>query len=94
MTHYIVETYTLCDGWINCWSIIEDDDSETPQTFIWAEYALVAFESQTGSERDVALGDLLCDLMHWADRNNQDFEAAHARATGHYRIETGLDEDA
>lgn len=70
-----------------------DIDGKNGDRAAWAEYALVAFESQTGSERESSLGDLLCDLMHWADRNNQDFEAAHARATGHYRIETGIDED-
>lgn len=28
MPRYEVQTYTLCDGWINCWSV-----DETPHTF-------------------------------------------------------------
>ncbi|WP_161967513.1 hypothetical protein [Fimbriiglobus ruber] len=35
------------------------------------------------------LSDLLGDLMHWADRNNCDFEAASLRAQSHYEAETG-----
>ena len=57
----------------------------------WADYALTAFMSQTGTEIESALGDLLGDLMHWCDRNNYDFEAALDRARGYYEAETGAD---
>jgi hypothetical protein len=35
----------------------------------WAAAALNAFKSITGTDEADALGDLLCDLMHWSDRN-------------------------
>jgi hypothetical protein len=28
-TRFEVQTYTLCDGWVNCWT----DESEEPLTF-------------------------------------------------------------
>lgn len=34
-----------------------------------------------------ALPDLLCNLMHWADRNGVDFDRALATATNHYGVE-------
>jgi hypothetical protein len=40
-----------------------------------------------------SLGDLLCDLMHWADRNNFDFEVALIRAQGHYEAERAEESD-
>jgi len=54
----------------------------------WANIAMRAFQAATGTEDEVALGDLLTDLMHWSDRNNYDFEAALCRAQGHYEAET------
>jgi hypothetical protein len=43
---------------------------------------------ETGTDQEAALGDLLADLMHWTDRNGQDFDAALDRARGHYEAET------
>lgn len=54
----------------------------------WAHAAILAFEKTTGSEREESLGDLLADLMHWCDRNNQDFDLALDRARAHYQEET------
>ena len=31
-TLFEVQTFTLCDGWINCWSI-EDEHGSRPETF-------------------------------------------------------------
>jgi hypothetical protein len=53
----------------------------------WAATALAAFRQETGSDREDSLGDLLCDLMDWADAHNFDFEAALFRARCHYREE-------
>jgi hypothetical protein len=53
----------------------------------WAAAALRHFQSLTGTEHADSLGDLLCDLMHFADANNFDFKAALARARGHYAEE-------
>ena len=55
----------------------------------WAGKAIAAFQLETGTDDEDVLGDLIADLMHWADRNNYDFEAALFRAQGNYRTETG-----
>jgi hypothetical protein len=53
----------------------------------WADKAILAFREQTGCDLDDSLGDLLCDLMHWADARNFDFDAALDRARQHYEAE-------
>jgi hypothetical protein len=30
---YEIQHYTLCDGWINTWSITDDDGNESLETF-------------------------------------------------------------
>jgi hypothetical protein len=57
-----------------------------------AASALRHFRRMTGADREDALGDLLCDLMHWCDRSNFDFELALYRARRHHTEETTLDE--
>jgi hypothetical protein len=54
----------------------------------WAAVVLRQFRRITGTEDDDALGDLLCDLMHWCDRNRCNFDAALSRAQMHYEAET------
>ena len=51
--------------------------------------ALRQFQLLTGADDEDALGDLLCNLIHWCDRNHFDFEAALSRARMHYEAETG-----
>ena len=53
----------------------------------WAAAALRLFQGITGTDHDASLGDLLCDLMHFADANNFDFKHALDRARGHYAEE-------
>ena len=53
----------------------------------WADKAILAFREQTGCEDEESLGDLLTDLMHWADAKNFDFDTALDRARGHYEAE-------
>jgi len=53
-----------------------------------AHRAILAFEGATGTDREYALADLLCDLMHWANVYGQDFERALSRATDSYAEET------
>jgi hypothetical protein len=50
----------------------------------WATAALRHFQSITGTDWEDCLGDLLCDLMHFANANNFDFKAAVIRASGPY----------
>jgi len=57
----------------------------------WAAAALREFQRITGTDHEDSLGDLLCDLMHWSDRNNFDFDAALCRAQWHYEAETAPD---
>lgn len=30
MTKYIVETYTLCEGWVNCWTVWKESEGADP----------------------------------------------------------------
>jgi len=53
----------------------------------WAAEALRKFMALSDTTHDESLGDLLCDLMHFADDNNFDFKAALHRARGHYAEE-------
>jgi hypothetical protein len=55
----------------------------------WANEAIKTFMAKTGTDLEDSLGDLLCDLLHWSDRNNFDFDLALDRARGHYTEETG-----
>lgn len=57
----------------------------------WADYALTAFVSQTGADYADGVTDLLCDLMHLADREGTDFAADLERARMHYEAETQAD---
>jgi hypothetical protein len=41
----------------------------------WAAAALRHFQCITGTEYDDALTDLLCDLKHWSDREDIDFQS-------------------
>jgi hypothetical protein len=54
----------------------------------WAAASLRHFQSCTGTDFDDALSDLLCDLMHWSDRNGFDFDGQLTRARTHYEAET------
>jgi hypothetical protein len=53
----------------------------------WADKAVLAFREQTCCDPEDSLGDLLCDLMHWARVRNFDFGAALDRARNHYEEE-------
>ena len=50
----------------------------------WAAAALRHYQSMTGTDWEDSLGDLLCDLMHFANAYNFDFKAAVVCASGHY----------
>ena len=57
-----------------------DPDNMNADRAEWAAAALRHFQCTTGTDYEDALGDLLCDLMHWCDRNNFDFELASTSA--------------
>ena len=50
--------------------------------------ALRTLVTSTGADTEDALSDLLCNLMHFADRYDFDFESELGRAEMHYRAET------
>lgn len=54
----------------------------------FADNAIKTFVRFGGCDEENSLGDLLCNLMHWADRNNFDFDAALERAQRNYGEET------
>jgi hypothetical protein len=65
-----------------------DPEGKNDDRAAWALHAIKAFQEATGTEIEDALPDLLCDLMHWADRSSCDFDRAFLRAQDHYSAET------
>lgn len=61
----------------------------------WAQTALDAFKVATrcDEEDEVAFGDLLCDLMHWARRRGIDFDQHVDSAREMHAIEVAEDEE-
>jgi hypothetical protein len=54
----------------------------------WADDCIAHFMSTTGCDREDALSDLLCSLMHWCDRNGKVFGNELDRGSDHYIDET------
>jgi hypothetical protein len=52
-----------------------------------ADEALKAFIARTGCDCEDSLADLLCDLMHWADKCQLSFAEALYLARHHYCAE-------
>ena len=53
----------------------------------WAEVAIRAFQQETGCDPEDSLGDLLTNLMHWAEARGFSFDLAIQRATDLFTIE-------
>ena len=53
-----------------------------------AAAALAAFQRHTGADLEDVVSDLLVDLMHWCDRNGEEFHQELRRALNHYAAET------
>lgn len=71
-----------------------DPEGKNDDRARWAAAALRRFQSETGTDSEDMLGDLLCDLMHWSDRSGLGFEAALSTARMHYEAETAEEADA
>jgi hypothetical protein len=65
-----------------------DPDGMNDKRSTWAGAAISAFQRATGTDDDSVLCDLLADLMHWADRNDYDFNAFLDESREHYKAET------
>ena len=70
-------------------SIPNDPDGQNADRERWAYAAMMAFQRETGTDEEDILADLLCDLQHWASRNQVDFDAELRRANMHFEAETG-----
>ena len=69
-----------------------DPEKRNDERAAWAQGALRHFQRKTRTDYGDVLKDLLCDLMHWCDRNDSDFESALSTARMHYEAETMPDE--
>jgi hypothetical protein len=65
-----------------------DPESMNDDRAEWAAIALDAFQRLTGTDDEDVLSDLLCNLMHWCDRNDCGFDTALSRARMHHEAET------
>lgn len=70
-------------------TIPPDIDGKNDDRAQWADEALRRFMAVTGTDREDALSDFLCDALHWCDREGFDFKNELRRARGHYDAETG-----
>lgn len=57
-TRYEIQTFTLCGGWTNTWFIIEEDNTETPETFASeAEAQQASMNSSAKFRKKLTLGN-------------------------------------
>lgn len=68
-----------------------DPEKQNDDRAAWAKSAVCAFQTETRAEDESAVADLLCDLMHLADRENWQFDVELERARTHYEAETTPD---
>ena len=55
---YEVQTFTLCDGWVNCWSV-EIDGISQQETF------------ETEAEADAAIDEFLAEIQAEIERGDR-----------------------
>ena len=65
-----------------------DPDGLNEQRADWARDAIERFVDRTGTDKEDALCDLLCDLLHYADQYGYDFANELRRACDHFVAET------
>jgi hypothetical protein len=70
------------------------DDVTNRKRAAWADACVTLFTHQTGCDREDVLGDLLCDLMHWAVQNKFAFDLAFDRARDHFEVEVAEEGEA
>ncbi len=64
-----------------------DPDEQNEDRSYWAQTAVTAFQKICRTDDEDALCDLLCDLAHWADRNDMSLPSELRRAMMHYEEE-------
>jgi hypothetical protein len=65
-----------------------DPEGQNNRRSMSARAALRTFVTETGSDSADALCDILCNLMHFADRHGFSFVSELGRAQRHYFTET------
>lgn len=65
-----------------------DPEQMNEQRADWAGTAVDVFQTITGTEDENKVADFLCNLRHWCDRNDVDFERELARGWEMYEVET------
>jgi hypothetical protein len=69
-------------------TIPHDPENQNDYRAKWAQATIDAFIVETHTDECDALPDLLCDLMHWADRQGTSFDYMVERARRNYAEET------
>jgi hypothetical protein len=64
-----------------------DPEGMNDRRAYWAGEALKTFRHITGTDHECCVADLICDLQHWCDRNDVDFNNEVRLAASHYRYE-------
>lgn len=67
MTHYEVQHFTICEGWINTWNIENDDGDMVSETF------------DTYAEAQAALNEFLDDIAHEIAAGTRDDDTGYGR---------------
>ncbi|HLG63082.1 MAG TPA: hypothetical protein VKY19_14175 [Ktedonosporobacter sp.] len=63
---YEVQTYTICQGWINCWSVIDAQGNETKQVF--------DTEAEAKVELEEFLADIAQEIFHGERAPNEGYD--------------------
>lgn len=75
---YEVQHFTLCDGWINVWSDIDEEGNETPSVYA------------TEQDAKKALDEYLFDtFMAYMEGDLSDFDHTQFRVSPINQVETG-----
>ena len=72
MNRYEVHTYTLCQGWINCWMLTDENGNETSESF------------PTIKAAQIELDEFFADIDAEMDRGERATDEGYDRAE--YRI--------
>jgi hypothetical protein len=65
-----------------------DPDGMNEQRALSASLAIAEFQNDTRTDDEDALSDLLCNLRHYADLHDLDWDLEMSRAMMHYEAET------
>lgn len=74
--------------WVYFATIPPNQDGDNDGRAEWAEAAIATYRSITGSERDTAIADFLCNLRHACDRQGLDWDRELRVGMQHYKAET------